>query len=114
MTLVIVAGILALGIGVLVTTVVLLVRKLSPPRRYGPRDPRWVAGTAGTFVFFDASSGHQWEPWDSSGPGGGPGWDNSGCRGGSSSSGCGGGSGSSCGGGSSSSCGGGGGCGGGS
>jgi hypothetical protein len=110
MTLVIVLGFLAVGIGAVVTTVVWLIRKASQPQDPRPLDRRWVAGSAGMTGYVDGSSGQPWDPGSLSGGCGGG--SNSGCGGessgsGGSSSSCSGGSSSSCGGGSSSSCGGG-------
>ncbi|MEU4649201.1 hypothetical protein [Nocardia fluminea] len=111
MTLVIVLGFIAIGIGAVVTTVVWLIHKATQPQNARPLDGRWVAGSAGMTGYVDGTSGL---PWDPGGPSGGcGGGSNSGCGGGSSGScsgggsSCSGGSSSSCGGGSSSSCGGG-------
>src|SRR5687767_6055857 len=102
MTLVIVLGFIAIGIGAVVTTVVWLIHKATQPQNARPLDGRWVAGSAGMTGYVDGTSGQPWDPGSPSGGcGGGP---NSGCGGGSGSS-CSGGSSSSCSGGSSSSCG---------
>ena len=103
MTLVIVLGFIVIGIGMVVTTTVWLIKKATQPQNARPLDGRWVAGSAGVTGYVDGTSGQPWDPGSPSGCGGGS---NSACGGGSSSS-CSGGSSSSCSGGSSSSCGGG-------